>query len=64
MAKITSVKAEYGVSMEIRGVWHKVLFAMEVQPEKADNVDDVKKKLWNTVEIEIEKQINEIIEAR
>lgn len=62
MAKIISFRAEYGTSVEIKGIWHKLYAAIEVAPESDDEpMDQVKEKAWNTVVHEVEKQIEDIV---
>jgi hypothetical protein len=60
MAKVISFRAEYGTSVEVRGTWHKLYCAIEIQPDEGESVSDIKDKAWNTVFSEIESQIKEI----
>jgi hypothetical protein len=60
MAKIVSFRAEYGATMEIRGTYHKLYCAIEVQPEENEDTEVVKERAWNTVFNEVEKQIREL----
>lgn len=59
MPKMKSFKTEYGISLEIDGVWHKFYAGVEIEVENGDKTDDIKKKAWNTVINEVEKQIDE-----
>jgi len=61
MASIKSIKAEYGASVEYKGVWHKFNFGIELELEKGEDSAKIKEKAWNTCEQEIEKQIQQII---
>lgn len=60
MAKVKSFKAEFGTSMEIKGMWYKFNSGIELEIEPDDDVADVKEKAWNTVINEIEKQVLEV----
>lgn len=61
MAKVKTVEASYGTSVEFQGVWHKFQFSMALDVEDGDNVADVKSKLWNTVVLEVQKQIEQLV---
>ena len=61
MAKVTKIEATYGTSAEIKGMWHKFSFSMEVELADDDNLDENREKLWNTVQLEVEKQVEELI---
>jgi len=66
MAKVKAFRAGYGTSFQTggqNGPWHKVTCEIEIEIEGNDNVEDVKRKAWNTVEAEVEKQVDEIIGA-
>ena len=60
MAKVKSFTAEFGTSMEIKGMWYKFNSGIELEIEPNDDVADVKEKAWNTVINEIEKQVLEV----
>lgn len=60
MAKVKTFKADYGISAEIHGIWHKVSSGIEITVEDNDNFEDVKNKAWNTVKLEVEKKVIEI----
>lgn len=62
MAKMTAFRAEYGVSVELKGSWHRFTCAIEIECENGDEPAEVKKKAWNTVVNEVEKKIAEVIE--
>jgi hypothetical protein len=63
MAKLKSFKVEYGSSVEIKGTWHKFNCGVELEIEDGDDTDAVKKRAWNTVYNEIEKQVSELLNA-
>jgi hypothetical protein len=63
MSKVSKVEATYGTSAEIKGMWHKFSFSMEVELATDDDLQEVREKLWNTVQIEVEKQVEELIEG-
>ena len=63
MARVKSFRAEYGTSIEIKGAWHKLSCSLEVELDESDKLDDVKRRVWNTVYNEIETQIKDIIGA-
>lgn len=63
MAKVISFRAEYGTSVEVKGVWHKLYAAIEVAPEGDEPIAEVKEKAWNTVVHEVEKQVEDILNA-
>lgn len=60
MAKVKAFRAEYGTSVEVRGIWHKLYCAIEIEPDENEDVTEVKNKAWNTVFTEIENQIKDI----
>lgn len=62
MPKFKAFRAEYGMSAEIRGVWHKFHCAIELEPTDDEDFAEVKEKAWNTVINEVEKQIEEVTE--
>lgn len=61
MAKVKSFRAESGVTFEHSGVYYKLYSAIEIELDEQDDTEEVKKKAWNTVNSEIEKQVDEII---
>lgn len=61
MAKLVNFRAEYGTSVEIKGAWHKFSCAAEVEFSEGDNISEVKERVWNTVVVEIEKQVQELL---
>lgn len=63
MAKVTSFGSTFGMSLEIKGVWHKFQSSITIEPEEGDDMEEVKKKAHNTVQLEVEKQFNEALEA-
>ena len=62
MAKVKTFAAEYGMSIEIRGVWHKFSCKIEAETEPGDDLINLKEKTWNTVLMEIEKQVKAVLE--
>lgn len=63
MAKVKTFSSSFGMSLEIHGVWHKFNTAIEVELEDHDDIDKVKRMAHDTVQLEVEKQINAAIEA-
>jgi len=61
MVKVRSFKAEYGMSVELNGVWNKFYCGIELELENEDDTQDVKKKAWNTVVLEVEKQVEDAV---
>lgn len=62
MPRVKEFSAEYGTSVEIRGVWHKFHCAITVElfPEDGKEIlEKVKARTWDVVYEEIEKQIKE-----
>lgn len=63
MAKLTKISVTRGVSFQ-KGQyepWYKIQCGIELELDENDNADEVKRKAWNTVDLEIEKQLQEII---
>ena len=63
MAKVKEMEASYGTSAEIGGMWHKFQFSMKVELADDEDLQETKEKLWNTVQLEVEKQVQELIEG-
>lgn len=63
MAKVSKIEASYGTSAEIKGMWHKFQFSMEIELAEDDNLEENKEKLWNTVQFEVEKQVEDLIKG-
>lgn len=61
MAKVKSFRADFGVSAEIKGKWYKFSAGIELEFEPDDKPEEVKKKAWNTVVTEVEKQVHEVL---
>lgn len=56
----TSIKAESGVSIETKRGWYRFSFTEErIIPESAD-MEKEKEALWNSVNSEVDRQIEEI----
>ena len=62
MPKIKGFKTGYGLSVEIKGVWHKLNCEIELELLEGEDFPSTKEKAWNTVVDEVEKQIQRIIE--
>ena len=64
MAKVKEVSVESGISVEVApNMWHKFRFGMTLEVEDGDNMDEVKRKAWNTCHSEVEKQVKEVFEV-
>lgn len=63
MAKVKTFHSSFGVSLDIKGIWHKFQAGIEIELEEGDNFEEVKQKAHNTVQVEVEKQIQKAIEA-
>lgn len=61
MARVKSFRAESGVSVEVKGQWFKFYSAIEIELDAQDDTEDIKRKAWNTVNAEIEKQVLEVL---
>lgn len=65
MPKIKSIKAEYSTSANIRDVWHRVGFTIELEltddEQSKEKFSEVKTKAWQIVESEVEKQIKDLL---
>lgn len=56
----TSIKAESGVSIETKNGWYRFGFTEErIIPETA-NIEKEKEALWNSVNNEVDKQVDDI----
>ena len=56
----TTIRAEYGVSTEVNGSWHKFTYSEErVLPVGCD-VEKEKQNLWNAVLDEIDNQLSSL----
>ena len=56
----TVIRAESGMSAEIRGRWYKFMFCEErILPEGAD-IEKEKELLWNAVHSSVDKQMEEV----
>lgn len=64
LAKVRTFKAEAGISFEYKGMWHKFHTGIELEIEPQDNIADVKRKAWNTVEHELANQIDKTLKDR
>lgn len=62
MARLRMFRAGHGLSVEVKGVWHRIDCAVEIELEEGDSSDAIKRKAWETVDREIEKRLEEISE--
>lgn len=63
MAKVIEISAEYGVSVEIEGVWYKLNTGMKIDPETANTKEKramIFKQMFDECEKQLETRINEI----
>lgn len=60
MAKVKSFRAEYGTSIEINGIWHRLGCIIEIEPDESDDIAEIKEKAWKTVFTEVEEQIKDL----
>lgn len=63
MAKVKSFGSSFGMSLDIRGVWHKFQSTIEIEIEDGDDIAKVKEMAHATVQLEVEKQVQEAIDA-
>jgi DNA/RNA endonuclease YhcR with UshA esterase domain len=63
MAKVTRFSSVFGMSLEIKGVWHKFQCGIEIEPEEGDDLEKIKEKAHNTVVLEVEKQFQKALES-
>lgn len=61
MAQVVAFRAEYGMSVELKGQWFRFYSAIEVRPDEGENTEEVKAKAWNTVTQEVEKQVEAVV---
>lgn len=65
MAKVTKFYAESGLSWkDAKENWYKATAGIELEIDEKDDIKEVKKKAWNTVNTEVEKQLKDIIEGK
>lgn len=63
MAKTTTIKATSRVAMKIKDNFYTVEYTEERNLEDGDNVEDERKALWDTVNNEVDNQIEEIYDT-
>lgn len=63
MAKTTTIKATSRVAMKIKDNFYTVEYTEERSLEDGDNVETERKALWDTVNNEVDNQIEEIYET-
>lgn len=63
MAKTTTIKATSRVAMKIKDNFYTVEYTEERSLEDRDNVEDERKALWDTVNNEVDNQIEEIYDT-
>lgn len=61
MAKVLEVEATQGFSMEIKGNWYKFGFSIKLGLDPEDDIEEIKRKAWNTCTVEVQKQVEETI---
>lgn len=64
MARVKAFRASYGMTAEIKGVYHKFHAELEVEIDAEDDAADVRKRTWNTVQVEVEKQIKDVLDVQ
>lgn len=63
MARVKTFSSSCGVSMDIKGTWHKFSCGIEIELDEGDDVAKVKQMAHDTVAIEVEKQIQATLDA-
>lgn len=63
MAKVKTFTSNYGMSLEIKEIWYKFQAGIEVEVEEGDDLEKVKKMAHNTVQVEVEKQLQAVVDA-
>lgn len=63
MAKTTTIRATSRVAMKIKDNFYTVEYTEERSLEDGDNVEDERKALWDTVNNEVDNQIEEIYDT-
>ena len=63
MARVKSFGSTFGMSMEIQGVWYKFQSSIEIEIDEGDDVAAVKDKAHKTVQLEVEKQVQETVDS-
>lgn len=63
MAKTTTIKATSRVAMKIKDNFYTVEYTEERSLEDGDNVETERKDLWDTVNNEVDNQIEEIYDT-
>ena len=61
MAKLKTFTVGYGLSIQVKEIWHKFSCEVGVELEKTDDIIEVKEKAWNTAFNEVEKQFQNVI---
>ncbi len=61
--KVVKFGSSFGMSLDIRGTWHKFQSSIEIEIEDGDDFEKAKRMAHNTVQLEVEKQIQEAIDA-
>lgn len=61
MSKVVKFSTEYGLSVQIKDIWHKFGCGIEVEIEPNDDVKEVKERAWNTVIGEVERQMKTVL---
>ena len=65
MPTIKSITAEYSCSAQIKDTWHRIGFTLtlDLTPDEQtkEAFAEVKKKAWDIVEAEVEKQLGSLV---
>jgi hypothetical protein len=63
MAKVSHFSSKFGMSLEIKDVWYKFESAITIEVDEGDNLEEVKKKAHNTVQVEVENQLQAVVDS-
>ena len=63
MAKLVKFSTGTGVSLQVKDVWYKFNCEIELELQEGDDIPTVKKKAWDTVTKEVEKQVTVILKG-
>lgn len=63
MAKVKTFHSSFGMSLDIRGVWHKFQAGIEIELEDDDDIAKVKEMAHNTVQLEVQNQLQQALDA-
>lgn len=57
MAKVTNFHVMRGVTLEYQGHWLKFECGIDIAPDAGDDMKAIKKRAWDTVEQELEREL-------